>query len=256
MENPAFRKMTRILWVLTFIYFGITGVFILMFALWSFSPVIMVLSFVIPVFYLVTLIRKKQYECSAVIYVISIIGIIGSVLFLAVFASGGARASIFLATPVAGVVILAVFSLVFNIKLMGSAKVISKERSYFMMMQTSPPAAYSAYASQSQDTTFPQVANTEAPQYQIPPLSALPEEKTNKTGLIVLGIISIIVSFSSFLFGLPGVVCGIIGIVLSYRVRHKHKVMIGMILNIIGLGFGAFLLFVFSITMIITGQLF
>jgi len=207
--DDALNRMKNILIALIILWFAIIGIFGA------------VAAFALPVFYIITLIKKKQIAYSTAIYTLSIISILVLVFLLIGFGygmfepvvSGSIAVEYHKQLPIIIDIVLMVVSLVLNIKLVKYSGAVRKEMWIASGWQPSSP-----------DNIY--------------------GKKPTHVASLVIGIVSI-VSFFGFVFiGIPCVVCGTIGIVFSYRVRADYNSSKGMILSVIGLTIGLCWIFV------------
>jgi len=178
-----------------------------------------VVFFALPIFYIITVAKKKQYAYSSAIYILSIISISVLVFLLIGIALSMIYEGITNETTVytymvnIGMILFSALlaaSLVLNINLLKYSGSARKERWQATGWQPKAP-----------DNT---------------------NRKPTHVASLVIGIISIVSFFGFVTIGIPSIVCGIVGIVLSRKARPYYKSDSGMILSIIGLIFGLIIL--------------
>jgi len=171
----------------------------------------------LPVFYLVTIIIKKQYAYSSAIYILAIISILVLVFLLsgvaiAIFDSIKDGTIIYARIGYLPMTLATAFmavSLVLNIKLVKYSGEIRKER----------------WLASGWKQNLPENANTKKPVH---------------VASLVIGIVSIISFFGFIFMGIPCIICGTIGSVLSHKARVDYNSNTGMTLSRIGLMMGGF----------------
>ena len=203
--NNTSNKITSLLIVLTVVWFILLSLLI---SFWAYA---------LPIFNIVTLVKKKQYAWSAAIYTLAIISIIVLVFLLAVLsysflesiASGKIKDEYLAQLPTMLDWVLIIVLLVFNIKLVKNSGIVRKER---MLASGWQPG--------SQDN-----ANRQKPAH---------------VASIIIGIVAILSFFGFITMGIPSIVCGIIGMVIAEKAKSDYSTNAGSLLSTIGLIMGAF----------------
>ena len=206
-KKDAYFKTTSALWVLLFIWFAIAGFAIW---LWAFPFGLAIALCALSVFYHRTLKLKKQQVYAPALYVLGILGIIGSGLSLALLTYEGGVNIILYASPYIVVAALMVLSLIFNIRLVQGTSELRRESAV--------------------QPVFPEQSAADKPMH----LTSL-----------ILGILSVALSLSGFIFCFVGTVCGVTGLILAIRSKHEFKSKVGKILSIIGIVIGSVFIIIF-----------
>ena len=229
----AWKKTTDALTALTFIWFAIAGLLALM--LWTYAVGFAIALCALPGFYLVTLRLKKQRAFATALYVLGILGVIVSAFYLVVIVSGGMRIIFLLASPIIGVVALMVFSLIFHIWLTKGAGALRRE---------SVVPIHVAYGLPGRMENPDGIVDERAAYFP-------PVEKPVHIASFLLGLFAILMAVSGTFYGMAGVVCGTIGLILAIRAKPKYKTRTGLVLSIIGLALGAIFLAYFLVSVLI-----
>jgi len=205
------------------IWFAIAGLFAIMLWPYAFGGAIIICA--LPVFYLITLILKKEQVFATVLFVLGIVGVTSSAIFLLFFISEGVRIIFLLDSPIMGVVALMVVSLVFHIGLLRGTAAYRKE-ARLLMLESSEML---------EDTDFDNIIiekDADDP----------PRKKPLHVASFLFGIFAVMGAFLNFFYGMICVVCGAAGLILAIRARARYKMHIGLVLSIIGLSLGVFYL--------------
>lgn len=204
--NDTLNRIKKILIVQSLIWLVILGIFM---QVWAFA---------LPIFYIITVLKKKQYAYSTAIYILSIISILVLVFLLIgigysmidSIASGEIADEYMDQLPMMIATALMAVSLVLNTKLVLFSGAVRKERWLSSGWQPNSP-----------DNN---------------------RKRPTHVASLIIGIVSVISFFGFVFMGIPCIICGIIGIVLSNKAKADYNSNSGGTLSTIGLLIGIGLL--------------